>query len=148
MRSNDVILKTTANIIVFIILAFSINSFFSGHNAPGGGFVGGLMASGALLLLYISYGMEAMKRVIRVDFRYFIGAGLLIAVLTGSGSFLFGAEFFSHTFGYFNFPLLGKTELATAMLFDLGVYLTVVGITMTIILAIAEDRGEREQQEG
>jgi multicomponent Na+:H+ antiporter subunit B len=148
MRSNDLILKTTANIIVFIILAFSVNSFFSGHNAPGGGFVGGLMASGALLLLYISYGMSAMKRVIRVDFRYFIGSGLLIAVLTGAGSFLFGAEFFSHTFGYFNLPLLGKTELATAMLFDLGVYLTVVGVTMTIILAIADDSGEQEQQEG
>ncbi|MNG35753.1 Na(+)/H(+) antiporter subunit B [compost metagenome] len=51
-----------------------------------------------------------------------------------------GAPFLSHTFGYFELPLLGKIELATAMLFDLGVYMTVVGITMTIMLTIGRDK--------
>jgi multicomponent Na+:H+ antiporter subunit B len=141
LRSNDLILKTTSTIIVFVILAFSFNLLLAGHNAPGGGFIGGLMASGAFLLLYISFGFETMSRVLRVNFIYLIAAGLVIAVLTGIGSFLFDVPFLSHTFGYFQLPVLGKTELATAMLFDLGVYLTVIGVTMTIILTIAEDEG-------
>ncbi|WP_261133750.1 Na(+)/H(+) antiporter subunit B [Bacillus sp. Marseille-Q3570] len=141
MRSNDIILKTTSAIIVFVILAFSVNLFFAGHNAPGGGFIGGLMAAGAFILLYITFGLKTMQKVLRVNFRYFIAAGLLIAFATGVGSFIFGQPFLSHTFGHFHLPLLGDTELATAVMFDLGVYLTVIGVTMTIILTIAEDRG-------
>jgi multicomponent Na+:H+ antiporter subunit B len=118
MRTNDIILKTTSAIIVFVILA-----------------------SGGFLLLYISFGLKTMSRILRVNFRYFIATGLIIAFLTGAGSFLFGEPFMSHTYGYFNLPLLGETELATAMLFDLGVYITVIGVTMTIMLSIAEDRG-------
>jgi multicomponent Na+:H+ antiporter subunit B len=146
--SNDLILKTTTNIIVFVILAFSINMLFSGHNAPGGGFIGGLMAAGAFLLLYISYGLKPVKRILPVNFTYMIAIGLLTAILTGAGSFLLGVPFLSHSFGYFYLPLLGKTELATAMLFDLGVYLTVIGVTMTIILSIAEDQTEKVEQKG
>ncbi|WP_206738056.1 Na(+)/H(+) antiporter subunit B [Fictibacillus sp. S7] len=140
--SNDLILKTTTNIIVFIILAFSVNSFFSGHNAPGGGFIGGLMGAGAIVLLYLAYGIGPINRVIPVNYRIVLAAGLLIAFLTGIGSFVFGVPFLSHSFGHFHLPLLGDTELATAMLFDLGVYLTVLGVTMTIILSIAEDDGD------
>jgi multicomponent Na+:H+ antiporter subunit B len=147
-RSNDLILKTTTNIIVFVILAFSVNMLFSGHNAPGGGFIGGLMAAGAFLLLYISYGLKPVHRILPINFTYLIAAGLLTSFLTSAGSFLFGVPFLSHTFGYFYFPILGKTELATAMLFDLGVYLTVVGVTMTIILSIAEDRTEKAEEKG
>lgn len=146
--SNNIILKTTTTIIVFVILAFSVNMLFSGHNAPGGGFIGGLMGAGGFLLLYVSYGLKPVHRILPINFTYMIAAGLLIAVLTGAGSFLLGVPFLSHTFAYFYFPLLGKTELATAMLFDLGVYLTVIGVTMTIILSIAEDKIEREAEEG
>ncbi len=140
MRSNDIILKTTTTTIAFVILAFSFYLFLAGHNAPGGGFIGGLMTAGALVLMYISYGMDTMSRIIKVNFRTFVPAGMLTAGLTGMGSFLFDVPFLSHTFGHFKLPLLGDVELATAMLFDLGVYLTVVGITMTIILTIAEDQ--------
>ncbi len=148
MQSNDIILKTTSAIIVFVILAFSVNLFLAGHNAPGGGFIGGLMAAGAFILLYISFGLKTMNKVLKVNFRYFIGVGLMVAFLTGIGSFFFNEPFLSHTFGYFKLPLLGKTELATAMFFDLGVYLTVIGVTMTIILTIAEDRDQGNVQEG
>ncbi|WP_281269092.1 Na(+)/H(+) antiporter subunit B [Bacillus taeanensis] len=142
VRTNDLILKTTTTMIVFVILAFSVYLFLAGHNAPGGGFIGGLMTSAALLLLYVSYGFKTMKRIIKVNFRMFIGFGLLIAVLTGIGSFFFNVPFLSHTFAHFHHvPVIGEIELATAMLFDLGVYLTVIGVTMTIILTIAEDAG-------
>lgn len=140
MRINDVILQSVTKVVVYIILAFSIFLFFAGHNNPGGGFIGGLMTAAALVLLYLAFDMETMKKVLPIDFKVLIALGLFIAVATGIGSFFFNAPFLSHTFGYFDLPLLGeKTELATAMLFDLGVYLTVIGVTMTIILTIGED---------
>jgi multicomponent Na+:H+ antiporter subunit B len=140
MRTNDLILKTTTNIIVFIILAFSFKLFLAGHNMPGGGFIGGLMTSGAFILMYVTYGVGPMKKVLRVSYTFLIGLGLLVAVATGLGSFIFNVPFLSQTDGYFYLPILGKTHLATAVLFDIGVYLTVIGVTMTIILSIAEDK--------
>ncbi|RXT08742.1 Na(+)/H(+) antiporter subunit B [Ammoniphilus sp. CFH 90114] len=139
MRTNDVILQTVTKTVSFIILLFSVYLFFAGHHNPGGGFIGGLMTAGAIVLLYIAYDIETMKKVIPLDYKKMIALGLLIAVSTGIGSFLFHVPFLSHSFGYFYLPVLGKTELATAVLFDLGVYLTVVGVTMTIILSIGED---------
>ncbi|SDC18164.1 multicomponent Na+:H+ antiporter subunit A [Paenibacillus sp. UNCCL117] len=139
-RSNDVILRTISRVAVFIILTFSLYLFFAGHNQPGGGFIGALMTAAALILLAISHGAAAIRSIIPLDFRRMTAIGLLIAVLTGAGSFLFREPFLTHAFGYFELPLLGKTELATAVLFDLGVYLTVIGITMTIIFTIGSDK--------
>lgn len=141
MRINDVILQTVTKSVSFIILTFSIFIFFAGHNNPGGGFIGGLMTASAILLLYLAFDMEGMRKIIPIDFIKLTAFGLLIAVLTGVGSFIFNKPFLSHTFGYFDLPIFGeKTELATALLFDVGVYLTVIGITMTIILTIGEDQ--------
>src|SRR5690606_28815995 len=119
---------------------FSLYLFFAGHNAPGGGFIGGLLSGAAVVLLAISFGLQAVDRILPFDYRKLTAAGLLIAVLTGMGSFLFGAPFLSHTFGHFTLPSLGETELATAVLFDLGVYLSVVGVTLTIILSVGKER--------
>lgn len=139
-RSNDVILKTMAKFVIFIMMIFSLHLFFSGHNSPGGGFIGGLMTSGALLLMAIAFGGESVRKVLPFDLRLLTATGLLIALLTGIGSFWFQVPFLSHSFGYFHLPILGKTELSTAVLFDLGVYLTVIGVTMTILLNIGDDR--------
>lgn len=140
IRSNDVILKTIAKLVIFIILTFSMYLFFSGHNEPGGGFIGGLMSAAALVLLAMAFGIKTIREIIPLDFRRVSAVGILVALFTGIGSFFYDLPFLSHTFGYQDLPLLGHVELATAMLFDLGVYLTVVGITMTIILAIGSDK--------
>ncbi|MFC0525008.1 Na(+)/H(+) antiporter subunit B [Pontibacillus salicampi] len=141
MRTNDLILRTTTILIAFILLAFSIYLFFAGHNAPGGGFIGGLMTAAAIILMYMTYGFESVKKIIPINFRYVIPFGLLTAVLSGVGSFVFDVPFLSHTFAHFSHvPILGEVELATAMFFDLGVYLTVVGVALTIILSIANDQ--------
>ncbi len=139
LRSNDVILKTISQLLIFIILIFSFYLFLAGHNEPGGGFIGALMAAAALVLLAMAFGIRTLKKVIPFDYRKVTATGIMLALLTGMGSFLFDAPFLSHTFDYAALPLFGQTELATAMLFDLGVYLTVIGITMTIILAIGRD---------
>ncbi|MDR4228258.1 Na(+)/H(+) antiporter subunit B [Bacillus mojavensis] len=138
-KTNDLILQTVTKLVSFIILLFSFYLFLSGHNAPGGGFVGGLITSSSIVLLLLAYDLKTVRCILPVNFIYVAGAGLLLAVLTGVGSFVFGAPFLTHTFGYFHLPILGKTELATATLFDLGVYLVVVGITMTIIQTIGEE---------
>lgn len=139
MRINDVILQTVTKAVSFIILTFSVFLFFAGHNNPGGGFIGGLMTASGLVLLYLAYDIETMKSVIPIDYKKLAAVGLFLAVATGIGSFLFKVPFLSHTFAYKYLPILGKTELATVLIFDLGVYFTVIGVTMTIILTIGED---------
>jgi len=141
-KPNDLILRATTSVIVFILLGFAAYLLFAGHNMPGGGFVGGLVTSGAIILLYMAYGQETAKRIFPVNFRKLIPVGLAIAALTGAGSFVFGKPFLTHTFGYVNVPLLGHMELATATIFDIGVYLTVLGVTITIILNV----NEREEE--
>lgn len=140
LRSNDVILQTMSKGIVLLILTFSLYLFFAGHNEPGGGFIGALMTSAALILMAMAFGIDHLRKVFPVNYRLLTGVGLLIAILTASGSFIFGAPFLSHAFGHFHLPILGDTELATAVLFDLGVYLAVVGVTMNIILSIGGEK--------
>ncbi|AIQ14590.1 Na+/H+ antiporter subunit A [Paenibacillus durus] len=138
-RSNDVILQTMSKVIVIIIITFSVYLFFAGHNHPGGGFIAALMASAALILLAIAFGMDTVRKAMPVNYRMITAMGLLIAILTAAGSLAFGAPFLSHSFGHFHLPIMGDTELATAVLFDLGVYLAVVGVTMSIIFTIRGD---------
>lgn len=140
IRSNDVILRTVAKLAVVLILMYSLYLFYMGHHHPGGGFIGGLMASSALLLLAVTSGIDRVERLLPVDFRRLTAIGILIALLTGVGSFLFDASFLSHTFDYFDIPLLGELELATATIFDLGVYLTVIGVASTILFTIGRDK--------
>ena len=138
MKTNDVILQTTAKVASLVIVLFSIRLFFSGHYYAGGGFVGGLMTSGAIVLIMIAYDMQTVKKIIPINFRILIAVGLLTAISTGLIAVFNGEPFLTHYFGYFDLPILGKTSLHTAALFDLGVYLVVVGVTMTIIQSIGE----------
>ncbi|PPA70001.1 Na(+)/H(+) antiporter subunit B [Jeotgalibacillus proteolyticus] len=137
-KTNDVILQTVTKIISFIIILFSIHLFFAGHYTPGGGFIGGLMTAAALVLLLLSYDIKTMNKILPFDYKRMTAIGLLIAVLTAAGALLFNVPFFTHAYDYFDIPLLGETSLHTAVLFDIGVYLVVIGITMTIIQTIGE----------
>ncbi|MDQ0178580.1 Na(+)/H(+) antiporter subunit B [Bacillus chungangensis] len=138
MKVNDIILQTTTKIITFIIILFSFHLFFTGHYNPGGGFVGGLMTSGAIVLLLLAYDIKTVSKSLPFDFKIMIGIGLLFAVSTGAGSMIFNVPFLTHVFGDIYIPILGETALHTATLFDLGVYFVVVGATMTIIQTIGE----------
>ncbi|OME74884.1 Na+/H+ antiporter subunit A [Paenibacillus odorifer] len=138
-RSDDVLLQAVAKVAFVIILIFSLFLFFAGHNNPGGGFIGALMASAGLVLLAITFGMDMVEKVLPINYRKLIAIGISIAFLTGVGSFIFDVPFLNQNFGYFQLPLMGKTELTTAMFFDLGVYLAVIGVTMNIILTIGRD---------
>jgi multicomponent K+:H+ antiporter subunit A len=116
-----------------LALVVSVFIFLRGHNMPGGGFIAGLVTAVALILLYMARGVEWAQQ--RLDFPYqpVAIAGVAVATLTGLGSWLFGHPFLTSAFGHFHLPLVGDFELATAMLFDLGVYLAVVGATLMIL---------------
>lgn len=139
-KPNDVIIKSVTKVAVIIIFTFAINLFISGHHHPGGGFIGGLAFSSSLLLLFLTHDIETVRKNIPLDFKAVAAIGVLIAVLTGIGAMLFDAPFLTQTFGYFELPIFGETELATAVLFDVGVALAVIGTSLTIILSIGDDR--------
>ncbi|MDY7115452.1 monovalent cation/H+ antiporter subunit A [Halomonas sp. SSL-5] len=127
------ILTSISMALLPLALLVSAFIFLRGHNQPGGGFIAGLITAVALILLYMARGVEWAQQ--RLDFPYqpVAIAGVGVATLTGLGSWLFGYPFLTSSFGYFSLPLVGKFELATAMLFDLGVYLAVVGATLMIL---------------
>src|SRR5699024_3937081 len=126
-------------LIVFIILTLAIYLFFSDHDAPGGGFIGGLVLASAIVLLLLSYDIETIKYSIPFDFKIVSAIGALIVLLTGLGSIIFGEPFLTQTFARVILPFLGEVELSTVTFFELGVALVVVGVVVTIILSISED---------
>jgi multicomponent Na+:H+ antiporter subunit B len=139
IKPNNMMLQTAMRYIMVVVFTFSLYLLFAGHNAPGGGFIGGLMTASAFLILYLAFDKKSMKKAIPFDFTILIGIGLLLAVGTGIASMLFGYPFLTHFFDYFQLPLFGEVELTTALPFDLGVYFVVVGAAMSIILTIAGD---------
>jgi multicomponent Na+:H+ antiporter subunit B len=139
MRTNDVMLQTVTKVVTFIILMFSVHIFFAGHYTPGGGFIGGLLTASAIVLLMLAFDIETVKKIIPVNYVVMSAIGLLVALATASASILFNVPFFTHAFTYYDLPLFGETSLHSALLFDVGVYLVVVGVTMTIIQTIGED---------
>jgi len=116
-----------------LALLVSAFIFLRGHNQPGGGFIAGLITAVALILLYMARGVAWAQERLDFPFQPVAVIGVAIATLTGLGSWLFGHPFLTSAFGYFSLPLIGTFELATALLFDLGVYLAVVGATLMIL---------------
>lgn len=138
MKVNDLILQTVTTLLSFIIIIFSVYLFFAGHYTPGGGFIGGLMTSAALVLLLLAFDIKTIRKIFPFNFMTVAAAGLLISILTGVAAMFFDVPYLTHTFDYVELPILGETALASTLIFDLGVYLVVVGIAMTIIQTIGE----------
>jgi multicomponent K+:H+ antiporter subunit A len=120
-----------------VIGAASVYLLLRGHDLPGGGFVAGVTMAVAFILQYMARGtvwVEARLRVLPVRW---MGIGLLFAAGTGAGAWLFGRPFLSSSFSYVDIPLIGAVPLASALLFDLGVFASVIGATVLMLIAIA-----------
>ncbi len=115
----------------------SVYFFMRGHNAPGGGFVAGLVMSVALLLQFIVSGTEWVEEHLRIFPRRWIAIGLLLALATGSGAVVLGYPFMTTHTAHLHLPLLGSLHVPSALLFDLGVFSLVLGATMLILTALA-----------
>src|SRR5699024_2451367 len=113
--------------------------FFSGHSAPGGGFIGGLVLASAFVLLLLAFDIETVKNGIPFDFKHVAALGSLIVVVTGLGAVLFGEAFLKQAIIDIPLPFFDPIPFSTVTIFELGVALTVVGVVVTIILSISED---------
>ncbi len=111
--------------------------FLRGHNQPGGGFVAGLVISIALLMQYMASGFAWAQLRQRIEYHSMIGWGVIIAGLTGVGAWLAGKPFLTSAYGYLHFPPIEEFEWATAMAFDLGVFLAVLGAVMLMLYSLS-----------
>ena len=132
---HPMMLVMASRIVLPLTLTVGIYLFLRGHNQPGGGFIAALVMAIAFLVQYLAAGYDWSDARRRFGEHRLIAWGVLTAMATGLGSLAFGANFLTSAFGYFTLPLIGTFELATAMLFDAGVFLTVFGAVM---LALAQ----------
>lgn len=120
-----------------IILTCALYFLIRGHDLPGGGFAGGVTASIAILLLYMASGTRSVEARLNIQPVRWISVGLMFAVLTGMAAWLAGYPLLSTYFGYLELPLIGDMPVASALLFDIGVFAVVVGTTALILIAMA-----------
>jgi multicomponent Na+:H+ antiporter subunit B len=136
----SLILRTATLYMQPVMLLFSLFLLLTGHNDPGGGFTGGLVAASAFALYAIAFGVPEARATLRVDPLRLIGAGLLVAAGSASASLFLGQPFMTGQWGILNVPGAGEIALGTPMLFDVGVYLVVVGVTITIVFSLVEEK--------
>ncbi len=139
----------TVRLLMPVIAMFAIYLFMRGHNQPGGGFVAGLVMSVAFILQYMVGGTAWVEAQMRLRPQRWIGVGLLFAVATGMGAWLFGYPFLTSHTSHPTLPLIGEIPLPSAFLFDLGVFILVLGATILILTALAHQsiRSHRASQQ-
>ncbi len=139
-RSRDrhpLMMVVVTRVLMPIAIVVGLYFFLRGHNEPGGGFVAGLVIAIALLMQYMASGFAWTQARQRVEYHTMIGLGVVIAGLTGVGAWLAGRPFLTSAYTYVHLPPIEKFELATAMLFDLGVFLTVLGGVMLMLYSLS-----------
>ncbi|WP_163122288.1 monovalent cation/H+ antiporter subunit A [Acinetobacter portensis] len=141
---SPLMFRITSSWILALALVVSLYIFLRGHNLPGGGFIAGLITSLALVIQYIALGQDQAERLLKAKsgrlYEIWIGIGLVIAGLSGMGAWIWGRPFLTSAHIYVNPPILGEMHLASASIFDLGVYITVVGATMLMISVLGDSR--------
>ncbi|MEQ8817188.1 MAG: monovalent cation/H+ antiporter subunit A [Thalassobaculum sp.] len=132
--AHPIMLVVTTRLLLPLVLTAGVYIFLRGHNLPGGGFIAGIVVGIAFIMQYVASGYAWADERFHFDPQRMIAAGVLLAGLTGVGSWAFGHPFLTSTHGHVHIPLIGDVELASVLLFDLGVFLVVVG---TVLLALA-----------
>ena len=127
------------------MIALSLYFFFTGHNAPGGGFAGGLVAALALILRYLAGGRAELEEALPIDGGRIMGAGLIFSIAAAVGPMLWGMPPLASAYGSIDIPLVGSVSLPSALVFDLGVYLVVIGLTLHILHSIGGKLDEEEE---
>lgn len=141
---SPLMLRMTASWVLPIALVYSLYILLRGHNLPGGGFIAGLITAIALVIQYIAIGQEQAEKLIHARdgrlYECWIGGGLTLAGLTGVGALFWNKPFLTSAYFYMDVPILGKLPIASAMLFDIGVFFTVVGATLLLISVLGDSR--------
>ncbi|MCE3224590.1 MAG: monovalent cation/H+ antiporter subunit [Nitrospira sp.] len=139
-EADGIMFTVAARLLLPFTVLVAVHLFLRGHNQPGGGFLAGLMMAVAFVMLYMGEGLRETLVRLRFDFRILLGAGLLLAGLTGFAGILAGTPFLTNISWHQHVPLLGEIPLASAMAFDLGVFMAVLGTTLLIVTAIGQAR--------
>jgi multisubunit Na+/H+ antiporter MnhB subunit len=134
---RSVVLTETVNGLTPVLMLFSIFLTLRGHNAPGGGFSGGLVMGSAVVLRYLAAGPRGLRS-LRIDPIVLIGTGLLIAVVVGLTSLFADGSFQESAIWKFDVAILGDVKIVSSSLFDIGVHVLVVGVVMAVVVALAE----------
>jgi multicomponent Na+:H+ antiporter subunit B len=134
---GSIILYLAARYLMPLLMVFSVFLLIRGHNEIGGGFVGGLVAAAAFILYAIANNVQDARRILRIHPRSLIASGLLVALLSGLIGWLSGKPFMTGLWLKDPLPVIGK--IGTPLLFDVGVYLVVIGVTLLIIFTLAEE---------
>lgn len=134
---TSLILSTATRLLLPILLMFSLFLLLRGHNEPGGGFVGGLVAASGFALYSLAAGVAAARRLLRIDTRFIALAGLGLSLASGVAGLVSGRPFLS---GLWAVGAEGGFAAGTPLLFDAGVYLLVVGIVLTVLFTLAEEQ--------
>ncbi|MFB6103900.1 MAG: MnhB domain-containing protein [Halobacteriaceae archaeon] len=153
---TTVVLRTTVRVVLPIVLLVSIVLFLEGHNHPGGGFIAGVLTTTAFALVYIAYGIDFLEdevlarggddggsptrqRIVE-DYRGVVALGLAVAMGTGLAAMALGYPFLTQAVAFVHgVPLYGDLEVASAVVFDLGVYLVVVGSLLTVLSVVGSE---------
>jgi multicomponent Na+:H+ antiporter subunit A len=140
---TSLILQTGTRAVFHTIMLLSVYLLIAGHNAPGGGFIGGLIGGAAMVLVYLSSGADGLRRAVRASPVRVLGAGVLLAVATGMVAVLLGAEFLTSGDVDVAVPLIGELHLGSVLVFDIGVYLVVVGLVLQVLDSLGTEPEER-----
>ncbi|GAA3542680.1 Na+/H+ antiporter subunit B [Zobellella aerophila] len=136
---SSLILQTATRFLVPLLLLFSVFLLLRGHNEPGGGFIAGLVASSAFALHLFAFDAGSTRKLMGVESQLIMGMGLLLALASGMvGMLLHGQPFLSSQWWSLTLPGIGDLDLSTPLLFDIGVYLVVIGVVSTIVLSLAK----------
>ncbi len=133
----SIILSTASKYLLPLLLIFSFFLLLRGHNEPGGGFVGGLVAAAAYALYFIANGVYEAEKLFKAEPIKIISIGLTFALISVVPSIVSGQTFMKGFWLDTNIPVIGK--IGTPLLFDLGVYFVVLGIALKIIFSLAEE---------
>ena len=142
-----VLLEVITRIAFPMMMVFSIYLLMAGHNLPGGGFAGGLVAGLALALRYLAGGRYELSEALPVQAGFVLGAGMAIAVLSGVIPVFFGASVFTTATPVVEVPLLGELHFPSALLFDTGVYLVVLGVILDFLRSLGAQIDQQQEAE-
>ncbi|WP_127469894.1 monovalent cation/H+ antiporter subunit A [Thiomicrorhabdus aquaedulcis] len=135
---HPAIMKTLTRLLLPLMILVAVFIFLRGHNLPGGGFIAGLIAAVALIVQYLANGIAWTNERLKVGMQTAIGVGLLIATATGLVAMSLGYPFLTSTFSHVHWPVVGEFEVASAIAFDLGVFLVVVGSTVLSLVQLGK----------
>lgn len=142
MINRSVIFDFVVDLIVRTALVFALFLLFTGHNAPGGGFVAGLVAGTAIVLRYIARGRDAVVELLPTAPHVLMGIGLAVAIVTGMAGWIWGDTFLESAKLEMTVPVLGTVKATSALPFDIGVFIVVIGLVAAEVLAFGEGGGD------